>query len=110
VFIEKLSEVHKDQRFAVRTDRPNPARAATNGGETRAKHNRAASAGPSAAAGHATPLRVMALKWTFLAVACGLIASTCLGLWMALLYNRRKRVALALLIAGAVLPVLILAL
>ena len=49
------------------------------------------------------------LKWTFLAVAIGLIVSTCLGLWMA--FRDRQRVALnAVLLAIGVLVPLLLAL
>ncbi len=51
-----------------------------------------------------------ALKWLFLAVAAGLVISTCLGLWMALFHGRRKGVAWGLFLAGAAVPVLILAL
>jgi lipoprotein signal peptidase len=53
-------------------------------------------------------LSTLALKWFFLATALGLIVSTCLGLWMGLKYSRNKVLALVLLCAGAVAPVLIL--
>jgi hypothetical protein len=54
-----------------------------------------------------TPVNILALKWLFLAVAIGLIASTSLGLWMALAYGRDKRLLWFALAAGIVLPVLL---
>jgi hypothetical protein len=104
--IEKLSAVHKDQRFAAKADHaaPKPAAAAGVKAET--------ASAPDHDHDHpkAVPLRDLALKWLFLAVAIGLIVSTSIGVWMALSFNRRKGVIWALLILGAALPVLILAL
>lgn len=99
--IEKLSAVHKDQRFAA-----SPKHAAAAPAEDEHAdadhHDHDHGAEPK-------PARELALKWLFLAVAIGLITSTCLGLWMALTSSRRKPVIWALLILGAALPVLILA-
>ena len=98
--IEKLSAVHKDQRFAVKprhgpaADRPAP---------------RAEPKLDSARAPRPISARALALKWLFLAVAIGLVVSTGLGVWMAVIHSRRKAVTWALLILGAALPVLILA-
>jgi hypothetical protein len=50
---------------------------------------------------------VTGLKALFLLVAVGLTLSTLLGVWLALAYSRNKRLAWALLIAGAVLPVVL---
>ena len=50
------------------------------------------------------------LKALFLLVAVSLAASTILGVWMALAHGRDKRVSWILLAAGAVLPVMLLAL
>lgn len=47
----------------------------------------------------------VALKWFFLLVAAGLIATTLLGLWMALAYNARKGLLLLLFLIGAAIPV-----
>lgn len=105
--IEKLSAVHKDQRFAAK-----PGRAAS-APRTAAAEEEHAGAGHDE--DHATPTskgapnRALVLKWLFLAVAISLIASTCLGIWMAITNSRRKVVVWALLILGAALPVLILA-
>lgn len=96
--IEKLGMVHKDQVFALKPKRPAAAPTAS-------------APKPQAPPKEAGPkLSTTALKWLFLGVAAGLVVSTCLGLWMALRYSRRKGVAWVLLIAGAVVPVLIIAL
>jgi hypothetical protein len=96
--IEKLGMVHKDQVFAAKPKRaPPPATAGK----------------PKAEAAKSEPgpkTSTKALKWLFLAVAAGLVISTCLGLWMALFHNRNKGVAWVLFLAGAAVPVLILAL
>lgn len=97
--IEKLGMVHKDQVFAAKPKRPPaPAAASAKPKAEAAKPE----AGPKAS--------TKALKWLFLAVAAGLVISTCLGMWMALFHNRHKGVAWALFLAGAAVPVLILAL
>lgn len=95
--IEKLGMVHKDQVFAAKPKRA-PAAASAKPKAEAAKPE----AGPKAS--------TQALKWLFLAVAAGLVISTCLGLWMALFHSRRKGVAWGLLLAGAAVPVLILTL
>jgi ABC-type nickel/cobalt efflux system permease component RcnA len=62
------------------------------------------------AAGATAPWAVTALKWLFLAVAVGLTASTVMGLWLALTASRRKGLVLGLVVLGAALPVILLAL
>jgi hypothetical protein len=57
---------------------------------------------------HAPRLGTALLKWFFLAVAAGLAVSTCLGLWIGLTNMKRRGIALALLAAGAVIPVVLL--
>ena len=47
------------------------------------------------------------LKWTFLAVAVGLIVSTGLGLWMGLQDSRRFALNAVLLAIGALVPLLL---
>jgi len=106
--IEKLSAVHKDQRFAIKARRhAPPAEAAHRGEDGQAdadhEHDHAASSSKRATA------RGLVLKWLFLAISISLIISTCLGVWMAITSSRRKVVVWALLILGAALPVLILA-
>ena len=53
------------------------------------------------------PFKIVAIRWLFLAVSVGLTLSTALGVWMALQPHRRNRLTYAMLIAGTVLPVLL---
>jgi ABC-type sugar transport system permease subunit len=94
-----LSRIHKDQAIA-----PPPARAAEPGGGHEHHDHGARAESP-----RATPWSVTALKWTFLAVAAGLILSTLIGLWLGFTASRRKGVILALFVLGAALPVALLA-
>ncbi|HEY1750940.1 MAG TPA: hypothetical protein VGG29_06735 [Caulobacteraceae bacterium] len=101
----RLSRVHKDQVIALPKARPQSDAA------PRRQREHAAAPAPHKAAPHkAAPWAVTALKWLFVAVAAGLALSTLLGLWMAFTFGRRKRLILALLIAGAALPILLVAL
>ena len=101
--VEELSSVHKDQVFALgHHHAPPPAQTVGSSG-----------AGPKAAPPPhddddkpATP--TLMLKIFFLTVAAGLTASTLLGVWMGLSRPRDRRAALALLIAGAAIPVVLL--
>jgi len=123
--IEGMGSVHKDQVFRVKPPRPAPTPAASPAHDDDAKAgghhddadghadaDHAADHAQPAAADHAAkpklaPVKVYALKWFFTLVALGLIASTVLGLWMALAYGRDKRVLWFALAAGALLPVLL---
>ena len=58
----------------------------------------------------AAQIRTWALKWVFVVVALGLVVSTLIGLWMAFTTGKRKGVILIVLLVGAALPVLLLAL
>jgi hypothetical protein len=100
--LEKLSAVHKDQRFAAghHDDGPPPA----------ARGPKAATPDHDDDHPKALPARTVALKWLFLAIDIGLMVSTLIGAWMAVTFTRNKGVIWTLLILGAVLPVLILAL
>lgn len=104
--VEKLGMVHKDQVFKLKPKRaPKPQPVATPEAAHEAEHeaeHAKAEAGPKAS--------VQILRALFLIVALALAASTLLGVWMALAHGRHKRISWALLVAGAVLPVLILAL
>ena len=94
--IEKLASVHKDQKFELKARKPE-------------KPKPAAAEKPRPAA-HPTAPKTLALKWFFLATALGLMFSTSLGLWMGLTHLKNRALALALLCAGAAVPVLILVL
>jgi hypothetical protein len=96
--VEALGRVHKDQ---VLRETPAPAAKGAAAEDEHAHHH------------HATPAKatpawpVMALKWVFLSVAVGLMTSTLLGLTLAFTSARRKGVVLALFVAGAALPILL---
>jgi hypothetical protein len=126
--IEALGKVHKDQVFQAGKKKPAPEaeKAAPAPAEADhdadhdadhehdADHHEAAAPAP-AARDHAKhdktkgqKLSTQLLKWTFLAVAVGLMLSTLIGLWMALAHGRRKGVLWVLLLLGAVLPVALL--
>jgi hypothetical protein len=104
--IVKLSAVHKDQRFAAKSDHdgagPPAGPHADDGAKADAHHDHDDGDAPSA--------RTVALKWLFLAVSLGLMISTVVGVWMAVSFSRRKGVVWALLVLGTALPILILAL
>ena len=97
--VERLATLHKDQRFALKEKRPEPA-----GSE------HAVAKGAHDDADEQTPLRESLLKWTFLAVAIGLIVSTVIGLYIAYASPRRTRTHWILLAVGAFLPIAILVL
>jgi hypothetical protein len=103
--IEKLSAVHKDQRFGGEHHDDGPPPAVGGARAAAPDHEDPGHNHPKT-----LPARTVALKWLFLAVDIGLMSSTLIGIWMALTFTRGKGVIWALLILGAALPVLILAL
>jgi hypothetical protein len=102
--IEKLGQVHIHQRFALKPKRPERAAAPAPAAPAAAKP-----APPREAEKKADPAKVL-LKALFFAAAVGLAASTVLGVWISLLAPRGRGLILGLLAAGAVLPILLLAL
>lgn len=96
---EKLGRVHMKQVFEAK-----PKRAAEP-----AKPKPAGPAAPAKAEEKAK-VSVTILRAVFLIVAIGLATSTILGVWMAQAYGRDKRTGWVLLAAGAVLPILLVAL
>jgi hypothetical protein len=101
VLLEKLSAVHKDQVFEQPHEHDQPASQAPAGG---ASGEQAADDDDKIAAS------TLALKWFFLLVAVGLMLSTAIGLWMGITQIRKTSLALALIAAGTILPILLLAL
>jgi hypothetical protein len=113
VLIEKLASVHKDQVFRAKKPRDGgPPRAAPKpaGDDDGDKPDAAKAEAPKAKAFTSAQIRTWALKWVFVLVALGLIVSTLIGLWMAFTTGKRKGVILLVLLVGAALPVLLLAL
>ncbi len=99
--VERLGELHKNQRFALKETRP----------EAPALHVALPGSAPTKEDAEApTPLREILLKWTFLSVALGLVLSTGLGLWIALTSPRTTANHWILLAFGVLLPLAILVL
>lgn len=106
VLMERLSSLHKDQVLNKHKEdekhedadaHPEPAPGPD-------RHN---SASHKSHEEESVPPAILALKIFFLVVAAGLTVSTCFGVWMSL-QTPCKRVPLALLTAGSLLPVMLL--
>jgi hypothetical protein len=96
--VEKLSGVHKDQVFAApHHDEPGPP-----GGKPKP------GAGKSSDDDDAPRLSTVVLKWFYLVVALGLASSTVLGLSIGLTHSRRQRWSWMLLLAGTLIPIVLL--
>jgi hypothetical protein len=97
--IEKLGMLHKDQVFAAKPKRRQPAAAQA-----------PKSAAPAAEAHReeGPKTSTLVLKGFFLFVAASLVVSTCLGVWMTLAYGSGKRVLWLVFLAGAAIPLAIL--
>lgn len=100
--IEKLSSVHKDQVFAHGHHHDAPApdgpAQAPGAGAVAAASDDEDKVGPS----------TLALKAFFLLVALCLALSTAFGLWMGLTQTRPRRLAWTLVLAGTLIPAVLL--
>jgi hypothetical protein len=103
VLLKKLSGVHMDQVFEEPHDHDAP--------DHDAPHAEAGGATdqPPADAEDKQNVSTYVLKWFFTLVSLGLTASTLIGIWMGTTQIRRKGLAWALLIAGTVVPIGLLA-
>ena len=103
--IEKLSRVHMDQVFAPGEHHAPPPHTMVPG---------VAGDPANAAAPHddddQPAMATLLLKWFFLVTALGLALSTILGLWIALTRPQGRGVAIGLMVAGAAVPLMLLAL
>ncbi len=90
-----LASLHKDQVLSRRKHTPESPPAPKRR-EAEPEHNE-----------DEPKLSTWLLKWTFLAVAVGLIVSTGLGLWMGLQDSRRFALNAVLLAVGALVPLLL---
>jgi hypothetical protein len=99
VLLQKLARAHRDDVFAVKP--PPPPKKIDAGSQ---KTPSAPKPAPKPAAA------TTAVKAFFVLVSIGAVFSIGLGVWMALAYNRRKRLMWALLLAGALAPAILLAL
>ncbi len=96
--IEKLSQVHIHQRYALKPTRPRPATAA-----------KPAEKGAPAKTEAKEP-STLAIQVFFLGTALGLALASLLGLWIGLTQGRLRKVSAVLAALGTVLPILLVAL
>lgn len=101
--VEKLSTLHKDQKFALGEHHGPPPGA--QGPEAHEEgHDRPAGAGPEGDHDEEGSPATLLLKVFFLIVSIGLTLSTLVGVWMGTTQLRRPRLAWSLVAAGAVIP------
>ena len=100
--IEALGNLHKDQVLSRPREHHGPPR------EGPDRHNHVPPDHGDHDHDQGPKPSTMALKWFFEAVAVGLAASTLLGLWIGLRTTRTPLLSWGFLIAGIVLPILIL--
>ena len=93
----KLARVHKDDVFAAKPSRAKRPDAPRAPGERPAQPRR-----PEAPA-------TTALKAFFALTSVGMMITTLFGLWMALAFGESRRIVGALLVAGAAIPAILLA-
>ncbi|HEY3947417.1 hypothetical protein [Phenylobacterium sp.] len=98
VVLQKLARAHKDDVFAVKPPKPQ-----TTDGERHRHDGDAPKAKPE------PKPATQAVKWFFVVAATGMTLSTLLGVWMALVYHKRRGLMWALLIAGIAIPVALFA-
>ena len=109
--LQELGMVHKDQVFALprrRVSAP-PARQAAPI-ETPQTAPATIGAAPPENGGRRGGWTVLALKTFFLLASLGLFISTCFGIWIGTRPGRNRRLGIGLLVAGVVIPSLLLAL
>ena len=101
--VEKLGRMHMDQVFALKKRKAEPVPAAVP-----VEPAAPAVATPAPEPRPAPPLSKVLLQWFFTFVAVGLTLSTLAGVWMGVTLGRQRIAARWALLAGAVLPVLML--
>jgi hypothetical protein len=111
-WVAKLAQIHKSQTIgtAERRARPPaaPAAAGYDDGDHAAPPAGEARGAPKGEARPHGPSPSQPLKFFFLLMAASLILSACLGVYMAVQYKRDRRVILGLLIAGTIVPIVLL--
>ena len=99
--VTAIGRLHKNQVFAPvppRNRRPGSPAARAVGGPP---------GGPPA---ERISVPTLMLKWLFFVEALGLATTTIFGVWIGLTHAKRKRTVVALLVAGTVLPLALIAL
>ncbi len=99
--IQALGSLHKDQVLSKPEHDHGPPLGAG------AVHDHAGPPDHDGDHDQAPSLSTAALKWFFEAVAAGLGLSTLMGVWLGLRFTSTPRLALALLVAGVLVPILI---
>lgn len=112
-WIVVLAQIHKKQTANLPPRRPpSPAAAATTPAAGQEPQRSDARPSPPAQVDNRAPgppqRKPVPLKAFFLLVSLGLVASTLSGIWMAYTYDRNKRLITLLLVAGTILPVVLL--
>jgi len=103
-WIATLAQIHKKQTSIIPVKKLRPADVTP---QQAPKHDKAQLSSP-AEAPQPKPKNHLPLKIFFLLVAIGLFTSTLTGIYMAYKYNRNKRVVTALLLAGVIVPPVLL--
>ena len=107
-WIALLAQVHKNQTDAIPHRKPAPdTLPAPKSSDKLTKTPTPPTAAPSDSKG-SKPLTHIPLKIFFLLVALGLFTSTLTGIYMAYKYNRNKYVVSGLLLAGLLIPLILL--
>lgn len=105
-WIEVLAQIHKKQTAVMPPPRSGPPPRVSRP-EPPGDRPPAAGAAPTSAPAEAPERNPVPLKIFFLVVSIGLFASTLSGVWMSYAYQRNKRLVTALLLLGAVLPIVL---
>jgi uncharacterized iron-regulated membrane protein len=100
--LEKLSAVHRDQVFEQPREHHQDADAGAKGADAPSAEH------PQSEQEHSVTAPTLALKWFFVLIASGLTVSSLIGVWIGLTQMRVKATAWTLLLAGALIPVILL--
>lgn len=102
-WIVHLSRIHKDQTFTIPVRKPRPADAAPKPDKHVEQPATTAPKAPEPPQKSHLPLKIF-----FLLVAIGLFTSTLTGIFMAYRFNNNKLVVTGLLLAGIIIPLILL--
>jgi hypothetical protein len=119
-WIEKLASLHKKQNLAQKREPPRgiaqgrlpggPGQHPPNSAQGRRPDLANQPRGPEERGAPQDSRSTLALKWFFLFMSLGLVATTCLGIYMAFKYNRSRALVWSLLLLGAAVPGVLIAL
>ena len=101
-WIVRISRIHKDQTATLPVRKPKPA------SETSKPEKHAGAPSPTPKPAELPQKSRLPLQIFFLLVSIGLFISTLTGIFMVYKFNRNKFVVTALLLAGIIVPLLLL--